>query len=214
MTPTSSGYCAFSLNANSSRSSFLFSAFNRLTRVCTCVATSSFSANMTFVNTCFICAFLSSLIASISSIRIPVNARSSGHFCNDSFGSETNPLKASNSVTAKAISGLWFASLYMCGFSSCNLSANCLSGCACIERALATDKTFSKNGTSFPNRCWHFFPNASSAFDSTNDFKCSRRSFLITFKPLECVPIHISACGFSFAIGSSLFKEPSCATAL
>jgi len=39
---------------------------------------------------------------------------------------------ASKLVRAKAISGLWFASLYVSGRSKCNCSASFLSGCACF----------------------------------------------------------------------------------
>lgn len=69
------------------------------------------------------------------------------------------PHIASNGVSAIAISGLWLASLYCCGFCSCNIAARSLSGWAWMLSALPALKTLNNHGS------WPF--GASTTFASS-----------------------------------------------
>mmetsp|Transcript_11625 Transcript_11625/g.34255 ORF Transcript_11625/g.34255 Transcript_11625/m.34255 type:complete len:218 (+) Transcript_11625:685-1338(+) len=60
--------------------------------------------------------------------------------------SRRNPHMASKGVSAMAISGLWFASLYKSGLSLWSFSARDLSGCAWMDKAFPALRTFSNQG--------------------------------------------------------------------
>ena len=89
---------------------------------------------------------------------------------------DTDSHIASNGVSAMAISGLWFASLYKSGLSLCNFSASDLSGWAWMDRAFPALSTFSNQGK-FPP-----FTTLDSSVPSSN-----------RLGPDGCVPSQISA---------------------
>ena len=151
--------------------------------------------------------------ANAAATSSPAAALSSGTFARleASRSCATNPHSASNSVIARVISGLWFASLYTWGRSACNARASVLSGCAWMLSAFATDSTLVRNGRSAPKVSCTTPPRNSSAFAAMVSFRPTPVPFTMD-GPEGCVPIHSSACGFSRSAEVPVLRSPSEAT--
>merc|ERR1719409_2068380 len=133
----------------------------------------------TLCNACF-CALesLGPAVNTASYASVEIQAANSGCLRKWTAISDSrrNPHMASKGVSAMAISGLWFESLYKSGLSLWSFSARDLSGCAWMDRALPADKTFNNQGRLPP------LTTLESSVPSSNNEG-----------PLGCVPSQISA---------------------
>ena len=107
-------------------------------------------------------------------------------------GNGRKPHMASNSRSAITISGLWLESRYLSGAVSCSWAALFLSGWAWMDRALLTERTLRRNGSSPPNSLATRSPRAHWLSFNQSDNRVPARclGYLMIDGPFLCVPIH------------------------